>query len=69
VHALTQDWPNNGVWILNLAGTCADKTAGAIVSLGAKSSYRRESVKLLTHAPTSAEIEASLKALNAGGSE
>src|SRR5262245_49097126 len=66
VHAVSQDWPNGGFWIVNLAGTCAGKSAGAIVPLGATNSYRRETVKLLAHPPTPAEIDASLKALTGG---
>jgi hypothetical protein len=67
VHAVPKDWPNGGFWVVNLVGTCAGKTAGAIVSVGSSSTYHRDSVKLLAHRPTSAEIEASLKALTTGG--
>ena len=67
VHAVSKDWPNGGFWVVNLVGTCSGKTAGAIVSIGSNSAYRREAVKLFPHRPTSAEIEASLKALTTGG--
>lgn len=68
VHAVTKEWPTpGGVWIVNVVGTCAGKTAGAIVAMGPKNTYQRESVKLVAHRPTSEEIDASLKALTAGG--
>jgi hypothetical protein len=68
VHAVHREWPNLGVWIVNLVGTCAGKTAGAIVSMGgADAAYHREAVKQLPHAATASEIEASLNALRAGG--
>lgn len=67
VHAVGKDWPNGGVWIINLVGTCAGKTAGAIVLVGPNAEYRREAVKHLPHPATPSEIDASLKALTAGG--
>lgn len=68
VHAVPKDWPDGGVWIVNLVGMCAGKTAGAIVAVvGPRAEYRREAVKLLPHAATPSEIDASLKALEAGG--
>lgn len=67
VHAVPKDLPDRGVWIVALAGTCAGKTAGAIVSIaGPKGEYRREAVKYLPHKATASEIDASLKTL-AGG--
>lgn len=67
VHAIGKDWLNTGVWIVSLVGTCAGKTAGAIVSIGPTDVYRREAVKLLAHRATPEEINASLKALTTGG--
>lgn len=69
VHAVSGGWAKDGVWIVNLVGTCGSKTAGAIITLGPKDTYRREGVKLLTHRPTPEEIDASLKALTTGGSK
>lgn len=67
VHAVSRDMPSDGVWIVNLVGTCSGQTAGAIVAMaGPKQEYRREGVTLLAHAATQAEIEASLKALTGG---
>lgn len=59
--------PSGGVWIVNLVGTCAGRTAGAIVPVGPNATFRREAVKLLAHRPTPAEIDDSLKALTTGG--
>ena len=70
VHSLPREWSNGGgVWIVSLVGTCAGKTAGAIVALGPTDTYRRESVRLLGHRATAEEIDASLKALATGGSK
>lgn len=67
VHAVPKDWASGGVWIVNLVGTCAGKTAGAIVPVGPNVMFRRDAVKLLAHRPTAAEIDASLKALTTRG--
>ena len=68
VHAVQPQWPNSGAWVVNLVGTCAGKTAGALVSVaGPSPKYNREAVKYLPHPATPAEIDASLKALT--GSE
>jgi len=68
VHAVPKDWASGGVWIVSLVGTCAGKTAGAIVSVvGPNAEYRREAVKHLPHPATPTEIDASLRALTAGG--
>lgn len=66
VHAVSDEWPAGGVWIVNVVGSCAGKTAGALVTLGPKRSYQREGVKLVPHEPTKQEIDASLKALTGG---
>jgi hypothetical protein len=67
VYAVPRDWSSAGVWIISLVGTCAGKTAGAIVSIGPRDSYRRDSVRLLAHRATPAEIDESLKAVARGG--
>jgi len=66
VYAVPRDWNNAGAWIVSLVGTCAGKTAGAIVSIGPRETYRRESVRLLGHRATPAEIDDSLKAVAEG---
>lgn len=67
VHAVPKDWPNGGVWIVSLVGTCAGQTAGALVPIAPNATYKRESVRLLAHRATPEEIDASLQALTAGG--
>jgi hypothetical protein len=67
VHAVPKAWPSGGVWIVNLVGTCAGQTAGALVPVTSNATYRRESVTLLAHRATPEEIDASLKVLSAGG--
>jgi hypothetical protein len=69
VYAVSRNWDSAGVWIVSLVGTCAGKTAGAIVSIGPRDNYRRESVKLLAHRATPAEIDESLKAVVNGGAK
>ena len=64
VHAVQPEWPNSGAWVVNLVGTCAGKTAGALVSVaGPNPKYNREAVKYLPHRATPSEIDASLKAI------
>jgi hypothetical protein len=67
VHAVPKDWPSGGVWIVNLVGTCGGRTAGALVPVPENASYKRESIKLLTHKATPEEIDASLKVFTTGG--
>jgi hypothetical protein len=68
VHAVHQNWPSVGVWVVNLVGGCAGKTAGAIVSMaGPNPAYHRDAVKHLPHPATPSEIDASLRALTGGG--
>jgi hypothetical protein len=68
VHALPKKWAETtGVWVVNLVGTCAGKTAGALVPIDRKASFRRDTIKQLAHAATREEIDASLKALTTGG--
>jgi hypothetical protein len=69
VHAVPRDWPDGGVWIVNLVGTCDGRTAGALVPVGENATYKRESIKVLAHKATPAEIDASLRTLTAGGSK
>ena len=67
VYAVPRDWNSAGVWIVNLVGTCAGKTAGAIVAIGPRDNFRRDAVKLLAHRATPSEIDDSLKAITTGG--
>jgi hypothetical protein len=65
VYLVSQEWPAQGVWVVNLTGTCAGVRAGALVPMAA-AGFVRESSKFFPRPATEAEIEASLKTL-AGG--
>ena len=68
VYAVYQTWPGDGDWVVNLKGTCASATAGAIIPIGPKG-FIRESAKFFARPATEAEIEASLKTLAQGGNK
>lgn len=63
VHAVLRAWPEGGTWIVTLAGTCGERTAGVIVSMGTRAVYDRNAVTRLAHGPTGAEIDGALNAL------
>jgi hypothetical protein len=67
VHAVPKGWAKHGVWVVSLVGTCAGKTAGAIVPVEPNATFRRDAVTLLARRPTPAEIDASLKLMTTGG--
>jgi hypothetical protein len=66
VHAVTRQWPE-GTWVVTLSGKCGTSVAGAIVPIG-KSGFVRDASRLLDHAATPPEVDATLAAL-ARGSE
>jgi len=68
VYAIYQSWPSEGRWVVNLKGTCANQSAGAIVAMGPKG-FVRESSKFFSRPATDSEIEAMLTALPAGGNK
>jgi len=68
VYAVFQNWPAEGVWVVNLKGACGTANAGAIVPVGPKG-FIRESSKFFARAATDAEINDSLKTLAQGGSK
>jgi hypothetical protein len=68
VYAVDQNWPPEGVWVVNLKGSCADANAGALVPIGPKG-FIRESSKFFPRPATDVEIEAPLKALTQGGNQ
>jgi hypothetical protein len=68
VYAVYHNWPVDGAWVVNLKGTCANASAGAIVPFGAKG-FIRESSKFFPRPATDAEVDNSLKALSQGGSK
>jgi hypothetical protein len=68
VYAVYQNWPAEGEWLVNLRGTCADASAGAIIPIGPKG-FVRESSKFFPRAASNAEIEISLKEIANGGNK
>jgi hypothetical protein len=68
VYAVDQNWPPEGQWVVNLRGTCAGESAGAIVPFGPKG-FIRESSKFFPRPATDAEIDAALKVLAQGGND
>jgi len=68
VHAVYQNWPAEGAWVVNLKGTCADASAGAIVPIGPKG-FIRESAKFFPRQATKTEIETSLETLTKEGNK
>ena len=68
VYAVFQSWPAEGQWVVNLKGTCANLSAGAIVTMGPKG-FIRESSKFFSRPATDSEIETSLTALSQGGNK
>lgn len=65
VHALSRSWPDGGIWVLSVAGTCAGRTAGAVVRLGPRDVYQRDGVELLAHHPAREQIDRALRASSA----
>jgi hypothetical protein len=68
VYAVYPTWPGEGHWVVNLKGTCAGSSAGAIVPIGPKG-FVRESSKFFPRPATEAEIDMSIKALAQGGNK
>lgn len=60
VYAISQQW-GAGKWMVAITTVCAGETAAAIVPITG-STFAREGIQMLSHAPTAAEIDASLKA-------
>lgn len=62
VYGVPRDWADSGAWIVHLTGTCDGRTAGALVALGPKDTYRREAVEPVSAPLTAAQIDAALRA-------
>src|SRR4051812_43022805 len=43
VYVVFREWPNQGAWILNITGHCADETAAALVVVGTTGVIREAS--------------------------
>jgi hypothetical protein len=65
VYAVTQSWPAEGQWVVNLKGKCATADAGALVAVG-PTGFIRESTRFFSHAPTNSEIEMAFKKSSPG---
>jgi hypothetical protein len=64
--AVLPAWPQTSDWVARLTGTCETATAGAVVAMR-QDVFTRESSKVFDHAPSSAEVDAVLGALNPTG--
>ena len=62
-YMMSQQWGNDGKWVVAVTATCGSETVGAIVPTR-RSVMVREAIQMLPHAPTKAEIDAALKAFN-----
>lgn len=65
--AVSRDWPQQGVWVVNLTGHCGSSTASAVVPMG-PNGFVRESSQFFSRAATAAEVDLALKTL-AGGAK
>jgi hypothetical protein len=61
VYAVGQQWGTDGKWVVGITANCGTETTGAIVPVNGVS-FVRESVQLLAHGPSKAEIESALSA-------
>ena len=68
VYAVSQSWPSEGFWVVNLKGACANLSAGAIVPFGPQG-FIRDSAKFFPRPAAGNEIETSLEALARGGKQ
>jgi hypothetical protein len=68
VYAVSQNWPSEGFWVVNLKGACANLSAGAIAPFGPQG-FIRDSAKFFPRPAAGSEIEASLEALARGGKQ
>jgi hypothetical protein len=62
-YMVSQQWGNDGKWVVAVTATCGSETVGAIVPTR-RTVMVREAIQMLPHAPTKAEIDAALKAFN-----
>jgi hypothetical protein len=61
VYGVFREWPEEGLWIVNITAHCATATAGALVATNGKT-FVRESSVFLTRQATERDIESALKA-------
>ena len=65
VYAVYPTWPAEGDWVVNLNGTCARASAGALIPIG-PGGFIRASSKFFTRPPTAPEVDAALQTLSQG---
>ncbi len=65
VFVVPDTWTDEGAWVVSLKATCVDAKAGAIVPID-RGGFIRESLKIFSHFPMAAEVDASLKTLIGG---
>lgn len=65
VRVVSRQW-DGGVWVVRVVGTCAGRTAGAIVTPDPNGAYRRDGVEYVAGVPTAAQIDRALRALMSG---
>ncbi len=61
VYAVGQQWGTDGKWVVGITANCGTETTGAIVPVNGLS-FVRESIQMLQHAPSTAEVESALAA-------
>ena len=61
VYGVFREWPEEGLWIVNITAHCATATAGALVATNGKT-FVRESSVFLTRQANERDIESALKA-------
>jgi hypothetical protein len=63
VHAVQQQWPDGGQWVLHLTGTCpATKAVTSTIVPLTKSGFLRDKTEILPTVATLAQVEAALTA-------
>jgi hypothetical protein len=60
VFGIFRQWPEEGVWIVSLAGSCSSKSASVLVATDGKG-FVRESSVFFARPATESDIEAALK--------
>ena len=63
VFGIFREWPNEGVWIVNITGRCSSASASALVATD-NNGFIRDSSAFFPRAATPTEIETSLNRLS-----
>jgi len=65
VYAVYPTWGADGDWVVNLHGTCAAASAGALIPIG-PGGFNRGSSKFFPRPATAQELDAALQTLSQG---